>query len=123
MKRRRKRGSSRRSGAHFELARVSGAVRARNAGVEREGFDANEPGIEIRVFLEERAGCLRRHIAAPGERDVRMPRAQIRLEPGTERCFLHLLVDVEELRMAIADAGPEDVWFGPRREHSDAHDR
>ena len=59
---------------------------------QAEGFDVNHAGIEGGVSFEERADRLRRDLAATGEGDVRMERAQIRLEPGGEDSFLDAFV-------------------------------
>jgi hypothetical protein len=47
-----------------------------------------------------------------------MPRAQLRLQAGAERGFLHTFVHVVELRVTIADTGPDDVRPALRRKRA-----
>ena len=43
-----------------------------------------------------------------GERDVRMPGAEIGFEPDRQSCILHPFPKLKEMRMTVADADPDD---------------
>ena len=70
----------------------------------------NHAGIESGVGFQERADRLRRYIAAASEGDVRMERAQVRLEAGGEDGFLDAFVQLKQMRMAGAHSEPDNFW-------------
>src|SRR5881628_3773861 len=73
-----------------------------------EGLDANHACIEVSIGFQKISQRLRRDIAAARERNMRMPRAQVRLQSGSERGFLHAFVDLEQMRMRLTHAYPNN---------------
>lgn len=63
------------------------------------------------------------NIAATGKCDVRMKRADLRFETTLERCFLHALVKLKQMRMTSADADPDDFGRAFGWKFSKANDR
>src|SRR4029077_18017227 len=51
---------------------------------------------------------LRGHVAAARDRNVRVPVSKLWFEPGSERGFLHALVNLEQMRMRLPDADPDN---------------
>jgi len=62
-------------------------------------------------------------IVTSRERDVRMPRTQIGLEPNGQGRVLNPLVKLKEMRMAFSDADPDYFHHSLRRKRSDSFDR
>ena len=60
------------------------------------------------------------HVLAAGKRDVRMPRAQIRLDPGGQSGVRHSFVQLKKMRMSAANANPDDVRPASRRESAES---
>ena len=52
-----------------------------------------------------------------------MPGAQIRLQPGSERRFLHAFVDLKQMRVCVANADPNDFRSAFCRKCSDIANR
>ncbi len=52
-----------------------------------------------------------------------MPRFKLRFEPGSERGFLHALVNLEQMRMRLPDADPDNFRRTLCRKRSDADNR
>ncbi|MEY2557488.1 MAG: hypothetical protein QOE34_913 [Verrucomicrobiota bacterium] len=69
----------------------------------------NHYGIEGSVRTEKRPHRFRRNIPATRESNVWMKRAQIGLESRSDRGFLHPLVELKKMRMAVADSNPKNV--------------
>ena len=69
----------------------------------------NHAGIETSVGPQKWTQRFRRNVSATGERDVRMKRAQIGLEAGSERGFLDAFVQLEKVRMPVARAEPKNI--------------
>src|SRR5262249_39703383 len=90
------------------------------AGIQMERIDANHPGIEIAIRLQEFAKRLRGHIAATRDGDVRMPRTKLRLNTDGQCGFLHTLVNLEKMRVPFADADPDNFGRAFRGERTDA---
>ena len=106
-----------------EFRSVDRAAGRKLAGIQAEGFDVNHAGVEIRVRFQERPDRMRRNIAAPRECDVRVERTEIRLEPNGEKRFLNALVELKQMRMAGADADPDDLRPALGRERSNTGHR
>jgi len=49
-----------------------------------------------------------------------MPRPKLRLEAGSERRFLHPLVNLKQVRMRLTNADPNNFWrtFCRKRSHA-----
>jgi len=75
-----------------------------------ECLDADHSGVEFAICLQKLPKRLRRNIPASRNGNVRMPRAQIRLQPGSERRFLHAFVDLKQMRVRLANA--DQMIFG-----------
>jgi hypothetical protein len=54
---------------------------------------------------------LRRDILAAREREVRMPRAKVRCDPGAERRVDDAFVQLEKVRMSTAYSDPYYFWL------------
>jgi len=63
---------------------------------------------------------LRGNILAARQRDVRMPRAEIRLYPGGQSGVRDSFVQLKKMRMSATDSNPNDVRPASRREGADA---
>jgi hypothetical protein len=50
-----------------------------------------------------------------------MPRFKLWFEPGSERGFLHALVNLEQMRMRLPDADPDNFWSAFCGKASDAN--
>jgi hypothetical protein len=62
---------------------------------------------------------LRGNILAASERNVRMPRTQIRLDPGGQSGVSNSFVQLKKMRMSAANANPDDLGRAFRREGAD----
>ena len=93
-----------------------------NLGVQNQGVIdfIKSSGFGVTAFqmfffavfaFQEWTDCLRRNIAAACERHVRMKGAQVRFESNGQQSFLDALVQLEQMRMAGADADPD--YFRP----------
>ncbi len=83
---------------------------------------ADHSRIEIGIRLQKFSQRLRRDIAASRNRDVRMPRAQLRLQSSGQRGFLNAFVDLKQMRVRFADADPDNfrsAFCGKRSDTSD----
>ena len=88
-----------------------------------EGFDADHSGIELGIRLQELPKRLRRNILATRNGYVRMPRTKLRLKAGSERGFLHALVNLKQVRVSFTDADPDYFQRTFCRKCSDANNR
>ncbi|MEY2537954.1 MAG: hypothetical protein QOG67_1694 [Verrucomicrobiota bacterium] len=52
-----------------------------------------------------------------------MPCAQIRLQANSQSSFLDAFVDLKQMRMARANANPDDLWNAARRKSSNTSQR
>jgi hypothetical protein len=66
---------------------------------------------------------LRCNISAARNRDMRMPGTKLRLQSNGERGFMDALVDLEQMRVRLANTDPDDFRSAFCRERSDAHNR
>src|SRR6266480_1279812 len=85
--------------------------------------DANHSSVGIEIRLQKLANRLRRDIPATRNGNVRMPWAQLWLEAGGQRRFLHALVHLKKMRMPGTDADPNDFRRTFRRKCAGARDR
>src|SRR6266487_3666767 len=53
---------------------------------------------------------------------MRVPGTKLGLQPNCERAFLHALVDLEQMRVRLADTDPDNFRSAFCRERSDADD-
>ena len=88
-----------------------------------ERFDAEHSGVELGIRVKKLPERLRGNIPASCNGNVRMPGAQVRLQPGSKRGFLHAFVDLKQMRMAVANADPNDFRSAFCRKCSDAKNR
>lgn len=88
-----------------------------------ECVDADHSGVEFAICLQKLPKRLRRNIPASRNGDVRMPRPQIRLQPGSERGFVHAFVDLKQMRVRLANADPNDFRSAFYRKCSDTANR
>jgi hypothetical protein len=93
---------------HAQFARVNWTRRRELARIKMETLDADHSRIELGIRLQKLSERLGGHVAAARNRDVRMPGAKLRLEAGSERGFLHALVNLEQMRMRLPDADPDN---------------
>jgi hypothetical protein len=84
--------------------------------VELLHFD--QTGIELCGLAKKWLERLARDIATPHQGDVRVPRAELRLEAGSERRFLDPLMDLKQVWMSRADADPSNFGRTFRRERA-----
>src|SRR4029077_10951063 len=63
------------------------------------------------------------NIPASCNGNVRMPWAQIRLQPGSERGFLDAFVDLKQMRVCLANPNPDNFRSAFCRKCSDAANR
>jgi hypothetical protein len=70
--------------------------------------DPNHSCIELRIRPQKLSERLSGHVVAARDRNVRMPRSKLRFEPGSECGFLHTLVNLEQMRMRLPNADPDD---------------
>src|SRR6266436_9790173 len=84
-----------------------------------EILDANHSSVEVRIQSQKASQRLWCDIPAAGDRDVRMPRAQLRLDPRRERGFLHAFVDLKQMRVRSADTDPDNFRSTFCRKHPD----
>src|SRR5438034_8974979 len=88
-----------------------------------ECFDADHSGVELGIRVQKVPERLCRNIPASRNGNVRMPRAQIRLQPGNERGFLHAFVDLKQMRVCVADPNPDNFRSAFCRKCSDIANR
>jgi hypothetical protein len=86
-----------------------------------EILDSDHPCIELAIRLQKLSERLRGHIAAARDRNVRMPRFKLWFEPGSERGFLDTLVNLEQMRMRLPDADPDNFRSALCGKGSDAN--
>lgn len=93
------------------------------ARIEIKYIDSNDSRFQIDVLFQKfsHGACI--SLAAARECNVRMPGTQLRLEPSGERGFLNTLVHLEQMRMAPADANPNNFRQILRRKTSNIRDR
>src|SRR3954451_17693809 len=82
----------------------------------------DQGGIQFRCFAEERLKCLARNNMTPGESDMRMPRSKLWFQTGAKNRFVHAFVNLEQMRMCISDADPQNLRSPLRRKSSRSHD-
>ena len=78
-----------------QFASMNWPRRRQVAGIKMERVDANHSSVELDIGLQEFAERLSGDIAATRHRDVRMPGAKLRFDTGSQRGFLHALVNLE----------------------------
>ncbi len=83
----------------------------------------NQTRVEIGVCFQKWPHCLHGDILAASERDMRMPGAKIRLQPGNERGVLHTFMQLKEMRVRFADTDPNYFWPALGRKNSNPGDR
>jgi hypothetical protein len=93
---------------HPQFARVNWTGRCELARIKMEILDPDHSCIELGIRLQKLSERLRGHVAAARDRNVRMPRFKLWFEPGSERGFLDALVNLEQMRMRLPDADPDD---------------
>jgi hypothetical protein len=86
-----------------------------------EILDPDHSRVELGIQLQKLSERLGGHIAAARDRNVRMPRSKLWLEPGSERGFLHALVNLEQMRMRLPDADPDNFRSAVCGKGSDAN--
>ena len=69
----------------------------------------NHSGIEAGMRSQKWPQRFRRNITATRQGDMRMKRAQIGLEAGSERSFLNAFVQLKKVRMPVAHAEPKNI--------------
>src|SRR5438270_11974719 len=77
-------------------------------GIKMEILDPDHSCIELGIRQQKLSERLRGHVAAACDRNVRMPRFKLWFEPGSERGFLHALVNLEQMRVRLPDADPDN---------------
>lgn len=68
----------------------------------------NAAGFDLGVRFQKFADTTYVDLATTRERNVRMPRTQLWLEPGGKGRLLHAFVDLKEMRMTSTNSDPED---------------
>lgn len=92
---------------------------ARHEGKGRDGPDgAGEVAVGFGPLLDHRGGGF----AAAAEGEVRDEGAEFELDAGGEEGVVDLFAELVEERMAVADAGPEDVPVAAVGEAADTFD-
>jgi hypothetical protein len=107
--------------ADRKLARVNWTRRCELARIKMESLDADHSGIELGIRLQKLSERLGGHVTAARDRNVRMPRSKLRLEAGSERGFLYALVNLEQMRMRLPDADPDNFRSALCGKGSDAN--
>ena len=108
---------------HVQLRRVRRPFGPERAGEEDEAGDPEEAELGLAVLAQEGLEGFLRDAFAAGDGDVRVERLQVRLEAGAEDGILDVLMQREEVRVALADAGPDDARTAPRAERAEALER
>src|ERR1700758_3414297 len=108
---------------HCQLARMNGTSGRQFAGIKMKCVHANHSRIKVLIGLQKFSQRLRRDVSAARNRNMRMPGTKLRLQPGGQRSFMHALVDLEEMRMRLADTDPDNFRSTFCRERSDADNR
>ena len=93
---------------HAQFTYVNWTRRCELARIKMEILDPDHSCIELGIRAQKFSGRLRGHVAAARDRDVRMPRFKFWFEPGSQRSFLHALVNLEQMRMRLPDADPDN---------------
>ena len=106
---------------HAQFARVNGTRRCELAGIKMEILDPDHSRVELGIQLQKLSERLGGHVTAARDRNVRMPRSKLWLEPGSERGFLHALVNLEQMRMRLPDADPDNFRSALCGKGSDAN--
>jgi len=106
---------------HAQFARVNWTRSCELARIKMEILDPDHSCIELGIRLQKLSERLRGHLAAACDRNVRMPRFKLWFEPGSERGFLHALVNLEQMRMRLPDADPDDFRSALCGKASDAN--
>src|SRR6266540_6880357 len=94
--------------ADSEFARVNWTRRCELARIKMEILDPDHSCIELGIRMQKLSKRLGGHVAAARDRNVRMPGAKLWFEPGSERGFLHALVNLEQMRMRLPDGDPDN---------------
>jgi hypothetical protein len=108
---------------HAQFARVNWTRRCELARIKMEILDPDHSCIELGIRVQKSAERLRGHVAAARNRNMRMPRSELWFEPGSERDFLHALVNLEQMRMRLPDADPDNFRSALCGKGSDANNR
>ena len=106
-----------------QFARVNWTRRCELARIKMEILDPDHSCIELGIRVQKFSERLRGHVAAARNRNVRMPRSELWFEPGSERGFLHALVNLEQMRMRLPDADPDNFRSAFCGKSSDANNR
>lgn len=77
------------------LAGVDRAGRREFAAIKMKCLDAKHAGIELSILFDKLSQRSAWNIATPSEREMRMPRAQIGLQPDRKRGVLHAFVKLK----------------------------
>jgi len=106
-----------------QFARVYRAGWSQLARIQMKCINTDHSRIEILVRLQKFPQRLRGDFAATGDSNVRMPGTKLRLDASGERRFLHALVDLEQMRVRLADADPDNFWRSFCGKCSDTNNR
>jgi hypothetical protein len=93
---------------HAQFTCVNWTRRCQPARIKMEVLDPDHSCIELGIRVQKFSERLRGHVPAARDRDVRMPRFKLWFDPGSERGFLHALVNLEQMRMRLPDADPDN---------------
>ena len=93
---------------HAQFTCVNRSGGSQPARIKMEILDPDHSGIELGIRLQKLSERLGGHVAAACDRNVRMPRFKLWFEPGSERGFLHALVNLEQMWMRLPDADPDN---------------
>src|SRR5947209_1895510 len=96
--------------------------RSQFARIQMKCVNTDHSRIEILVRLQKFPQRLRGDFAAARNRNVRMPGTKLRLQSSDERRFLDALVDLEQMRVRLADTDPNNFRSAFCRERCDADD-
>jgi len=108
---------------HAQFTCVNWTRRCEPARIKMEILDADHSCVELGIRLQKFPERLRGHVAAARDRNVRVPRSKLWLEPGSERGFLHALVNLKQVRMRLPDADPDNFRSAFCRKCPDANNR
>jgi hypothetical protein len=93
---------------HAQFTRVNWTRRCELARIKMEILDPDHSCIELGSRVQKFSERLRGHVAAARDRNVRVPGSKVWFEPGSQRGFLHALVNLEQMRMGLPDADPDN---------------
>ena len=108
---------------HAQFTCVNRSSGSQLARIKMEILDPDHSRVELGIQLQKLSERLGGHVTAARDRYVRMPRSKLRLEPGSERGFLHALVNLEQMRMRLPDADADNFRTALCGKGSDANNR